>query len=307
MFMAAGLIAGALGHDRIAGLSGIGKALPMTVVAFGLAGLSLMGVPPSGGFLAKWLLLTASAGRANGGGPWSFWRRARGRLRLSGCCQAMARGTSPFAHSVAKPRGRRAGACNLARSCSAFCRCTLGALLHRPRSTALGGLSPWTVAQDAARRGAGAFRCHAARLPRRAFQRAGLPAFLAGARSGACGRALCDRGSRAGPAKAFSAERFALDVLARCSSGPRHCSGWPPASTRRPICGASRTAGALRLGGCSALIGNLGVFIAADVASFYLFFAMGSLSAYGLIMHDGTSRARRAGAVYMASRCSAKP
>ena len=60
MFLGAGLIAGALGHDRIVGLSGIGKALPITVVAFGLAGLSLMGVPPSGGFLAKWQLLTAS-------------------------------------------------------------------------------------------------------------------------------------------------------------------------------------------------------------------------------------------------------
>ena len=60
MFMAAGLIAEALGHDRIAGLGGIGMALPTTVVAFALAGLSLMGLPPSGGFQAKWLLLTAA-------------------------------------------------------------------------------------------------------------------------------------------------------------------------------------------------------------------------------------------------------
>ncbi len=56
-----GLIAETLGHDRIAELGGIGRALPMTVIAFGLAGLSLMGVPPSGGFVAKWLMLTASA------------------------------------------------------------------------------------------------------------------------------------------------------------------------------------------------------------------------------------------------------
>jgi multicomponent Na+:H+ antiporter subunit D len=61
MFMAAGLIAEALGHDRIADLDGIGRALPMTVLAFGIAGISLMGVPPSGGFVAKWLLLIASA------------------------------------------------------------------------------------------------------------------------------------------------------------------------------------------------------------------------------------------------------
>jgi len=60
MFMAAGLIAEALGHDRIAGFGGIGRALPMTVFAFGLGGMSLMGLPPSGGFVAKLMLLTAA-------------------------------------------------------------------------------------------------------------------------------------------------------------------------------------------------------------------------------------------------------
>jgi multicomponent Na+:H+ antiporter subunit D len=60
MFLAAGLIAEAAGHDRIAELGGIGRALPISVIAFALGGLSLMGVPPSGGFVAKWLLLTAA-------------------------------------------------------------------------------------------------------------------------------------------------------------------------------------------------------------------------------------------------------
>jgi multicomponent Na+:H+ antiporter subunit D len=60
MFMAAGLIAEALGHDRIAGLAGIGRALPITVFAFGLGGLYLMGLPPSGGFVAKAMLLPAA-------------------------------------------------------------------------------------------------------------------------------------------------------------------------------------------------------------------------------------------------------
>jgi formate hydrogenlyase subunit 3/multisubunit Na+/H+ antiporter MnhD subunit len=61
MFMAAGLMAEALGHDRIDELRGVGRAQPMTAIAFALAGLSLIGVPPSGGFVAKWLLLTAAA------------------------------------------------------------------------------------------------------------------------------------------------------------------------------------------------------------------------------------------------------
>jgi multicomponent Na+:H+ antiporter subunit D len=60
MFMAAGLIAEALGHDRVAGLTGVSRALPVTVFAFGLGGLSLMGLPPSGGFVAKAMLLTAA-------------------------------------------------------------------------------------------------------------------------------------------------------------------------------------------------------------------------------------------------------
>jgi formate hydrogenlyase subunit 3/multisubunit Na+/H+ antiporter MnhD subunit len=60
MFLAAGLVAQALGHDRIAGLGAAGRVVPVSVLAFGLAGLSLMGIPPSGGFVAKWLLLTSA-------------------------------------------------------------------------------------------------------------------------------------------------------------------------------------------------------------------------------------------------------
>jgi formate hydrogenlyase subunit 3/multisubunit Na+/H+ antiporter MnhD subunit len=60
MFLAAGLIVRSLGHDRVEALAGAARALPMTMVGFVIAGLSLMGVPPSGGFTAKWLLLRAS-------------------------------------------------------------------------------------------------------------------------------------------------------------------------------------------------------------------------------------------------------
>jgi multicomponent Na+:H+ antiporter subunit D len=60
MFMAAGLMYAALGHDRIAGLAGIGRALPMTVLAFALGGVALIGLPPSGAYLAKKLLLQAA-------------------------------------------------------------------------------------------------------------------------------------------------------------------------------------------------------------------------------------------------------
>jgi multicomponent Na+:H+ antiporter subunit D len=61
MFMAAGLIYAALGHDRIGGLGGIGRALPVSVLAFALAGIALIGMPPGGAYLAKELLLQAAA------------------------------------------------------------------------------------------------------------------------------------------------------------------------------------------------------------------------------------------------------
>jgi formate hydrogenlyase subunit 3/multisubunit Na+/H+ antiporter MnhD subunit len=60
MFLAAGLMMEALGHDRLDGLAGLARALPFTTFSFGLAAVSLMGLPPSGGFIAKWLMLTAA-------------------------------------------------------------------------------------------------------------------------------------------------------------------------------------------------------------------------------------------------------
>jgi multicomponent Na+:H+ antiporter subunit D len=60
MFLAAGLMMRAVGHDRLSGLAGIGRDLPMATFAFGLAAVSLMGLPPSGGFIAKYLMLTSA-------------------------------------------------------------------------------------------------------------------------------------------------------------------------------------------------------------------------------------------------------
>ena len=47
------------------------------------------------------------------------------------------------------------------------------------------------------------------------------------------------------------------------------------------------------------LAGCLGVFIAGDLLSFYLAFAVVSLAAFGLVAHDGTEKARRAGGLYL--------
>jgi multicomponent Na+:H+ antiporter subunit D len=60
MFLAGGTIAFALGDDRIVGIRGIARKLPISTYAFGIAGMTLIGLPPSGGFVAKWLLLSAA-------------------------------------------------------------------------------------------------------------------------------------------------------------------------------------------------------------------------------------------------------
>ena len=53
------------------------------------------------------------------------------------------------------------------------------------------------------------------------------------------------------------------------------------------------------------LTGSLGVFFAADLASFYVTFGLASLAAWGLVIHDGTPRyAPRRRHLPGRSRCS---
>jgi formate hydrogenlyase subunit 3/multisubunit Na+/H+ antiporter MnhD subunit len=60
MFLAAGNLILAVGSNRVDALAGVSHFLPFSLFSFGLAGVSLMGLPPSGGFAAKWMLLQAS-------------------------------------------------------------------------------------------------------------------------------------------------------------------------------------------------------------------------------------------------------
>lgn len=59
-FLGAGIVMQRAGHDRIAELGGTARALPLTTFTLALAGVALVGLPPSGGFLAKWQLLTTA-------------------------------------------------------------------------------------------------------------------------------------------------------------------------------------------------------------------------------------------------------
>lgn len=116
MFMAAGLIYAALGHDRIAELGGIARALPMTIFAFALGGVSLIGLPPSGGFLAKWILLEATV--ATGQWWWALVILAGGLFTSAYMFIVLSRAVAPSNTPVkllnAVPRYQEAAALALA-------------------------------------------------------------------------------------------------------------------------------------------------------------------------------------------------
>jgi formate hydrogenlyase subunit 3/multisubunit Na+/H+ antiporter MnhD subunit len=116
MFMSAGLIYAVLGHDRIADLAGVGRLMPMSIFAFALGGISLVGLPPSGGFLAKWLLLSVSVTT----GQW-WWAAVMVVGGLFTACyvtlvamRAMSAPAVPLELEGKPPRGREAIALSLA-------------------------------------------------------------------------------------------------------------------------------------------------------------------------------------------------
>jgi formate hydrogenlyase subunit 3/multisubunit Na+/H+ antiporter MnhD subunit len=62
LFLAAGLLQKRVGHDRIDELGPAIQSLPVVGLTLGLAGVALIGLPPSGTFIAKWILLAESIG-----------------------------------------------------------------------------------------------------------------------------------------------------------------------------------------------------------------------------------------------------
>ena len=121
MFMSAGLIYAALGHDRIASLSGAARVLPITVLAFALGGLALMGLPSSGAYLAKDLLLQASDETAQWW--WAATLQAGGIFTAAYLFLVLANALTPASEPMrlraAIPRSQEAAALALA-LCSLF-------------------------------------------------------------------------------------------------------------------------------------------------------------------------------------------
>jgi len=80
LFLIAGRILAAFGHDRLGELDGFGRVMPLTLLVILAAGLALVGLPPSGGYLVKSLYGGAAAEL----GAW-WWRPA---LELGGLLSA---------------------------------------------------------------------------------------------------------------------------------------------------------------------------------------------------------------------------
>ena len=57
LFFCAGAIYVATHKTKVSELDGIGKQMPFTMAAFTLAAISMIGIPPLGGFLSKWYLV----------------------------------------------------------------------------------------------------------------------------------------------------------------------------------------------------------------------------------------------------------
>ncbi|GIW41171.1 MAG: cation:proton antiporter [Candidatus Binatia bacterium] len=60
LFFCAGAIYVETGYERVSELGGIGRRMPLTMLAFALASLGLAGIPPMGAFWSKWYLCLGS-------------------------------------------------------------------------------------------------------------------------------------------------------------------------------------------------------------------------------------------------------
>lgn len=57
LFFCAGAIFVATGRKYISQMNGLGRRMPVTLTAFLVGSLSVIGLPPAGGFISKWFLL----------------------------------------------------------------------------------------------------------------------------------------------------------------------------------------------------------------------------------------------------------
>jgi formate hydrogenlyase subunit 3/multisubunit Na+/H+ antiporter MnhD subunit len=112
MFLAVGQWIAVTSSDRLEDLRGMAQAVPMTVFAFALAAITLTGLPPSGGFTGKYLVMTAAF--ASGQWVWALVMALGGLLAVVYVYRPLAlmftpsQGTDQRPHDTLPPRSQQA-------------------------------------------------------------------------------------------------------------------------------------------------------------------------------------------------------
>jgi multicomponent Na+:H+ antiporter subunit D len=70
LFLCAGSIYASTQKTEISQISGLAKKMPWTMAAFSVASLSLIGIPPSSGFVSKWYLALGALEYQSAWSPW---------------------------------------------------------------------------------------------------------------------------------------------------------------------------------------------------------------------------------------------
>ncbi len=65
LFFAAGSVYTAEHVTKVSRMNGIGRRMPWTMAAFAIGTLSMIGLPPTAGFLGKWFMLGAAGSAAD--------------------------------------------------------------------------------------------------------------------------------------------------------------------------------------------------------------------------------------------------
>jgi multicomponent Na+:H+ antiporter subunit D len=60
LFFCAGAIITVTGKKKISEMNGLGKQMPLTMIAFTIAAIGMIGIPPVNGFISKWYLIQGS-------------------------------------------------------------------------------------------------------------------------------------------------------------------------------------------------------------------------------------------------------
>ncbi len=129
MFLAVGSIYAGLGHDRITGLGGAARALPLSVLAFAGGGLALMGIQPGGAALAKELLLQETA--RTGQWWWAVVLQAGGMFTTAYVVMVLAHALAPADQPIV-PAGLPSRSRDLAALALALCSLSLGLIPWEP-------------------------------------------------------------------------------------------------------------------------------------------------------------------------------